>query len=451
MKNKFFSLFIFFFTFGIYLHTLLPGVGLGDSGELTTCAYLLSIAHAPGYPLYLLSSKIFTYLPFGEVAYRVNLASAIFGALSCSIVFFIIFFLTQHRLSSLISSFCLGFSYSFWTLSTTAEVYTLNTFLLSLLILIYLIWTHKKNINWLYLFFFIYGLSLGNHLTIVLFLPIFLYFIIKEQPTFFQVSKFSLFFLIGLSIYLYIPIRSSGDIIEVNWSKITNLSHFFDYITGAHFKRLIFSSSIFEVIKHLWVYFLLLITQFPAFAFGIGIMGLIKSFRLNRRFSIFISLMWAFLVIFCINYDIVDIWSLYLPTYLFFSLFLGVGISFLIKITLLHQRIWLIIIIIVSLFLSYQLSYSLFEYNFKKNKYFFPMDFSSQVLSQAKPHSLIITNWKSATYFWYSQYVCRMREDIKVLSCQDKNKFKRLAKKYPSYYPVYSIHPQEEYMSFRNK
>lgn len=444
MNNRFLTLFIFFFTFGVYLHTLSPTVGLSDSGELTTCAYLLSIAHATGYPLYLLSSKLFTFLPFGEVAFRVNLVSAVFGGLTCSFVFLIIMFVTQHQLPSLIGAFCLGFSPTFWILSTTAEVYTLNSWLLSLLTLIYLIWTRQKKINWLYLFFFIFGLSLGNHLTIILFLPLFLYFIIKKQTTFSQISKFTLFFLIGLSIYLYLPLRSAGDITLVNWNKVTSWSYFFYYVTGAHFKKLLFSSSVFAVVKHLWNYFLLLITHFPSFAFGIGIIGLIKSFSLNRRFSLLISSMWLVLVIFCINYDISDIWSLYLPTYLFFSLFIGVGISFLIKITFFSIRKWLIIIIIVSLFFSYQLSYSLFEYKFNKSKYFFPLDFCSQVLAQANHHSLIISNWRYAGCLWYVQYVCRMKEDIKILTSQDEN-FEKFIQKYPSYSSVYSIHPQQEY------
>ncbi|MEW6096903.1 MAG: DUF2723 domain-containing protein [bacterium] len=438
--NKLLSVFIFFFTFGVYLHTLTPGIGLDDSGELTICAYLLSIAHAPGYPLYLLLGKMFTFLPFGEVAFRLNLASATFGALSCTFVFLVVFFLTQHRLSSLISSFCLGSSYIFWTLSTKTEVYTLNTFLVSLLIFIFLIWTQKRNIRWLYLFSFIYGLSLGNHLTILLFLPIFLYFIWCQKwliP--------SILFLIGLSIYLYIPIRSFGDIIVINWSKVTTLSHFFNYITGAHFKKLIFSSSFFEVIKHLWNYFLLLITQFPAFVFSIGIIGLIKSFSINRRFSILISLMWLFLIIFCINYNIGDIWNLYLPTYLFFSLFIGLGIYFLIKITLSHHRIWIMIIIIVSLFLSYLLTYSWSGYKFNKSKYFFPFDFCSQILSSVNHNSLIISNWSYATCFWYCQEVCHIRKDIKILSCKNENNFKIIIKKYPSYHTIYTIHPQQEY------
>lgn len=434
---------IFFFTFGLYLHTLSPTVGLDDSGELTCCAYLLSIAHAPGEPLYLLLGKMFTFLPFGEVAFRLNLASAVFGALSCSLVFSIIFFVTQQRFPALIGSFCLAFSQTFWTLSTKAEVYTLNTFLVSLLILLFLIWTRQKNINRLYLFSLIYGLSLGNHLTIVLFLPVFLYFIIKERVSIVQIGKCIPCFLIGLSIYAYLPIRSFQDITIVNWSKITTLNHFSNYVTGGHFKNLLFSASFFEVIKHLWNYFLLLITQFPVFAFGIGIIGIIKSFGLYRDFSLLLTLMWGALVLFCINYDIVDIWSLYLPSYLFFALFVGLGISFLIKIF--YNRI-VVTIIILSLGLSYQLTYSWFGYNFNKSKYFFPLDFCSRSLEQVSPNSLIISNWGYATCFWYCQYVTHLREDVQVLSSSKKNTIKSPLSRY-----VYLVRPKRGYFKIQRE
>lgn len=445
-SNKPLILFIFLFTFGVYLHTLAPTVGLDDSGELTTCVYLLSIAHAPGYPLYLLLGKIVTFLPFGEVAFRVNLASGIFGALSCSLVFLIVFFVTQQRFSAVISSFCLGFSYTFWDLSTKAEVYTLNTFLVSLLLFLFLTWSQKRNINLLYLFFFIYGLSLGNHLTIVIFMPVFLYFIFKEPITFLQASRFIIFFLTGLCIYSYILIRSLGEVTIVNWSKVTTLSHFFYYITGAHFKNLIFFSSFLDVSKGLWNYFLLLITQFPAFVFSIGVIGIIKSFTISKNFSFLISLMWLLLVIFCINYNIVDIANFYLPTYLFFSLFIGFGITFLIKIGFPHTRI-MAIIIIISLFFSYQLTYSMFGYKFNKSKYFFPLDFCSQTLTLLPPYSLIISNWSYAPSFWYCQYVCGIRKDIKILSCQNKRDIERIIKNNPTYHPIYIIRPKQEYFS----
>jgi hypothetical protein len=68
--------------FIVYLKTLCPTVYSGDSGELCTAAFTLSIAHPPGYPLYTLIGWVFSHLPFGDVAYLMNLAAAIFSAIS---------------------------------------------------------------------------------------------------------------------------------------------------------------------------------------------------------------------------------------------------------------------------------------------------------------------------------------------------------------------------------
>jgi hypothetical protein len=62
---------------GVYLLTLCPTVAGGDSGELIAAAFEPGIAHPPGYPLYVLGGKLFTLLPWGTVAWRVNLFSAI--------------------------------------------------------------------------------------------------------------------------------------------------------------------------------------------------------------------------------------------------------------------------------------------------------------------------------------------------------------------------------------
>ena len=47
-------------------------------------AYMLGVTHLTGYPTYLLLAHLFTYLPFGDPAFRVRLASAVFGASRCS-------------------------------------------------------------------------------------------------------------------------------------------------------------------------------------------------------------------------------------------------------------------------------------------------------------------------------------------------------------------------------
>ena len=55
-----------------------PSVTTGDAGEFTAAAATLGVAHAPGYPLFVLLAKAFgTLFPLGSWAYRTNLLSAV--------------------------------------------------------------------------------------------------------------------------------------------------------------------------------------------------------------------------------------------------------------------------------------------------------------------------------------------------------------------------------------
>ena len=68
--------------FALYAATAPRTVALEDDGLFILSSYFLGIEHPPGYPLFTLIGHLFTYLPFGSVAYRVHLASALFGALT---------------------------------------------------------------------------------------------------------------------------------------------------------------------------------------------------------------------------------------------------------------------------------------------------------------------------------------------------------------------------------
>ena len=52
-------------------HTIHHGLGPG-SIEFITAAYNLGIPHSTGYPLYLVLGKLFSFLPVGDVGYRIN-------------------------------------------------------------------------------------------------------------------------------------------------------------------------------------------------------------------------------------------------------------------------------------------------------------------------------------------------------------------------------------------
>jgi hypothetical protein len=155
--------------FVLYAATSPRSVALEDDSLFVLSSYFLGIEHPPGYPLFTLIGHLFTYLPFGSVAYRVHLASALFGALSGAAAWLCARFLIQGRLPAYVAAFGLGLSPVFWSQSLIAEVYTLNTFFF--LVLVYLGLQAARSaqapngqaggvLPWMA---FVFGLSLSNH------------------------------------------------------------------------------------------------------------------------------------------------------------------------------------------------------------------------------------------------------------------------------------------------
>lgn len=133
MKNYFsrlnLSVILSLTIFIIYLMALSPSIYVGDSSLLAAASFSLGSAHPPGYPLYVIIGKLFTFLPFGSVAYKVNLVNAVFAALACLMVFKASMELTNNIHASWASALLCGISPLFFKESIKAEVYTLNSFL----------------------------------------------------------------------------------------------------------------------------------------------------------------------------------------------------------------------------------------------------------------------------------------------------------------------------------
>src|SRR5262245_59988574 len=71
----------------VYFLTLAPEVTLEDSGELVTGSYYAGIPHPPGYPVWTVYSWLWTVLvPVGNISWRVALAEAAAGAISCGLL-----------------------------------------------------------------------------------------------------------------------------------------------------------------------------------------------------------------------------------------------------------------------------------------------------------------------------------------------------------------------------
>src|SRR6185369_7124345 len=92
-----FVIMAFTIPFAIYMLTLAPSVTFFDSGEFLTAAYSLGSAHSPGYPLFLMFVKPFTWLPLGNIAFRINMATALSSSLACLGVYFLTIYLLRNE------------------------------------------------------------------------------------------------------------------------------------------------------------------------------------------------------------------------------------------------------------------------------------------------------------------------------------------------------------------
>ncbi|MGH2593421.1 MAG: protein O-mannosyl-transferase family, partial [Anaerolineae bacterium] len=112
--------------FGLYARTLGMHVGRADTFEFQVVAPTLGVAHPTGYPLVVIIGKLFSLLPIGSTAFRVNLTSAVFASAAAVVVYALIARLSGRRLIAFIAALLFAVSGVVWSQAVIAEVYALN-------------------------------------------------------------------------------------------------------------------------------------------------------------------------------------------------------------------------------------------------------------------------------------------------------------------------------------
>lgn len=219
--------------FIVYFFTLAPSVApQGDSGELVAVAKTLGIAHPTSYPLYIIIAHLFTLIPFGTVAWRVNLFSAITQTASLVVFFLIVFRLTKNKLIALLSSFVLAFSTTYWQYALVAEVFPLNNLFTLCLVLLALLPLSTKN---LVIGSAILGLGLSHHQTLILIIPGLLLYLFNAKKIRHLPIKW--YFLVPLIVivtfvipYVFIYLRIKYFYPQISWTYSSSLSSIINII-----------------------------------------------------------------------------------------------------------------------------------------------------------------------------------------------------------------------------
>lgn len=205
----------------VYGYTLAPTVTGEDSGELIGAAWTLGVPHPPGYPVWTLLAHAFTWIPWGTVGWRVSLLSAMCGAGTITLLVLIGITLTRNRLAAVTAALLFAFSRVFWEQAIIAEVYTLNTLFMALLLLIGLRGFREDRPVSLYAMALLAGVGTGVHNTLILLLPFWGLLALRQMTPAMRRSlplhgKCLAFFLCGLCVQIYLPLAARQHP-AVNW------------------------------------------------------------------------------------------------------------------------------------------------------------------------------------------------------------------------------------------
>jgi tetratricopeptide (TPR) repeat protein len=150
-----------------------PSVTTGDAGEFAAAAATLGVAHAPGYPLFVLLAKAFGVLvPLGSWAYRTNLLSALCGALALALFADALRRFGAGRAARLGAAVVLGLSPQWREQSAVTEVFALQ--LLCAAVLLWIVAAAGDRIleaGPAAALGVAFGVGLGDHQTLALVLP----------------------------------------------------------------------------------------------------------------------------------------------------------------------------------------------------------------------------------------------------------------------------------------
>src|SRR5437660_295876 len=365
----------------LYSWTLAPTVTLTDSGELIVVAHGLGVAHPPGFPLWVILAHLASLVPLGNVAVRINFSSALFAALASAILTLVVAELIittpylptwkkrsaqqkkkaeDSRIGQLLicapalgAGLLMAFSRTLWSYATIAEVYTLNTLLILVVLFLMLRWrrcivadrrdagqaitTHD---GWLYAAALTFGLALGvHHVTVGLVLPAVAVIVYRTEGLRFFASRrlvYAALISVGalVAVYAYLLFAASRSPV-INWGNPRSVQEIWWHITGRQYR--VFLSFTPNVVGTQFVEFCgMALREFgPAWLPGAVVLafaGFTNAYKTDRTSFWFLSIVVISNLAYDLSYQIAeDKDAYYLPVFISIAIAAGLGIRCLIQ------------------------------------------------------------------------------------------------------------------------
>ena len=449
----------------VYVRTSSPTLlSAGDSAELTTVAYTLGVAHAPGYPLFTLLGHLVSRVTPGNAAHRIILFTALCGSLAILNTYFVLLLWTGRKGISTLGALTLAFSYHFWLYSLIPEVAALSAFFVSLLFLIVLAGRQpsppglSRCLSSPMMLAFVLGLAVSHQYTILLCVPAlagFVYLTRRERGWrvgFREAFFIGVAFLLGLAPFLYLPIRAP-QMPFMNAGLVNSLDRFIAHITRRSYGTTGLTPQFSEWTFHgvstdLQFYGESLLRSFSPWGVALALIGTVRLYRRDRPAFVLWSLAFVmsgpmFLILgrmpadSVVNKTIME--RFLIISFVVFALAIGPGMACVVDRLPSYLRKWFEVhpgekaaawVLVASLPLwLFARNYPVLDFH----RFNLCEIYGRDLLKSFEPHSLVLVNGDNDLFtLWYFQQAEGARPDLWVINANIDVPYREcLRRRYP--------------------
>lgn len=434
LLKKIIPLLVFIVIVFLYGKTVQRDVGYWDAAEMQTVGYTFDIAHPTGYPTYIIITKLLHILFFWitPISLRANFISLVYVVLGLIFFYKNIIFFSKSRLIASSATLAMAVHKDLWQVATYADVFSLHFLFLNLILYVFL--TNQKRG---FCFPFVLGLSLGNHMTSVFFLPLLgsiFYQLIKRRH--YKKLFFQLIILFSTVVLLYstlwiISITKGQFTSNTNLSQPIELLH---YISGSDFAankkfiaRIVTTTNYNSFFTNLY-------SHFPTTVIPIFLICILTGIIAKPLVFLPVSLTLFFHTNFTLNYQ-----NGYLDRYYIISISLVILIITSIVIRAKRKLKAPAVTVLSLMFLTVFFRGVLANYqNMIQRKDFSSRSWVNNTFNTIEPNGVIFSWWSYSTSMWYMQKVESVRPDIIIVNT-GQGEWEKKAELYLAKHPVYFI------------
>ncbi|MBI5305261.1 MAG: DUF2723 domain-containing protein [Chloroflexi bacterium] len=397
----------------LYLATMPPSLTWAhhgaDGGDLASAIARGALPHPPGFPFYLLLGNLVAQIPFGELAWRLNVLSAFCAASAVGLTVATARRIGANAVAAMVAGLMLACAPLFWSQAIIVEVYAPAAlgaaFLFFLAMYDAPMWVRGL----------VLGIGMGAH-PILFFLAPFVRQATRppagKPPALQTIGGFLFGWLAMYGVALIAQNRAPSP-----WGEIATFDAWWSFVSGELYRGFVFALPLGDVPSRVIAFLALLAQQFTPVGAMIAILGLVTLRHTQPTFALSSMLAFGLVSLFAITYNTADSFVYLIVALPLAALWLAAGLSrsthYTARIThhVIRNSHFALLILLLPLA---QLVFNFGAMNQREDRT--AVEWAERALAAAPPRAILVTGRDAHTFtLWYARDVWRARSDVIVL------------------------------------